>query len=236
MNQHDMTFEDVTERAELHEASYETVGWGVNLCDFDLDGDLDAFVSNGHVQDYIDTFSESIQYPQPNLIFANAGDGNFTDISLDAGPAFEVMQVSRGSAFGDFDGDELPDIVVANSNDVPQLLHNTTKEPGNWLRVELEGVVANRSGVGVKLRITVDGKTTMREVCAGHSYGSQSELWPRFGLGSADMVDRLEIEWPGGGRDVYVDIPANQLLHCVEATGLRSVDAVDFQWTPLEAP
>ena len=74
LNRHDMTFEDATERARMDKPAYETVGWGVILCDFDRDGDLDAFVANGHVQDYIDTFSESIQYAQPNLIFANAGD------------------------------------------------------------------------------------------------------------------------------------------------------------------
>jgi hypothetical protein len=235
MNRRDMTFEDVTERVALHEGSHQTVGWGVNLWDFDRDGDLDAFMSNGHVQDYIDTFSESIGYAQANLLFANDGGGQFREIGASAGVALDVMQVSRGSACGDLDGDELADIVVVNSNDFPQILRNTTESPGNWLRLQLHGVQSNRSGLGAKIRVTASGRTIMREVYAGNSYASQSELWPRFGLGSAETVERLEIEWLGGTLDVYTDIPVNNLFYGVEGTGLRLMDATEFQWTPEEA-
>ena len=127
------------------------------------------------------------------------------------------------------------DIVIVNSNDVPQILRNVTESPGNWLRIQLQGVRANHSGVGAKISVTAAGKTLLREVCAGDSYASSSEIWPRLGLGSAVQVDRLEIAWPGGSHDVYTNLPVNQLLFCVKATGLRPMDASEFQWTPEEA-
>lgn len=235
-NLHDFSFEDMTEGASLHEGSYQTVGWGVNLADFDRDGDLDAFVANGHVQDYIDTFSESIQYAQSNLLFENDGSGRFAAIGPEAGPALDVLQVSRGSACGDLDGDDLVDLVVVNSNDAPQILINRSEAPGNWIRVRLQGVQSNRSGLGAKIRVSAGGTTRMREVGAGSGYASQSEQYPQIGLSDAQRVERLEIDWPSGGRDVYTDLPINLVLLSVEGRGLRPIDESDIQWTPEEAP
>jgi enediyne biosynthesis protein E4 len=234
-NLHDMTFEDASVRAALDESSYETVGWGVNLADFDYDGDLDAFVANGHVQDYVDTFSESIQYAQGNLLFENRGDGRFLDVTAEAGSALDMIQVSRGSACGDLNGDGLIDIVIANSDDAPQILVNVTTSAGRWLRIRLEGVQSNKSGIGATIRATAAGVTRVREVGAGSSYASQSEIYPRIGLAGASSVERLEIDWPGGGRDLYTDLPVDRELICVEGVGLRPIDNDDIMWTPEEA-
>ena len=232
----DGTFADITEQAAFDQNSYEFVGWGAILADFDFDGHLDAFISNGHVQDYIDTFSEAIHYEQPNQILHNQGDGSFRDVTENAGNALELALVSRGCAKGDLDGDGDLDLVVASSNDVPQLMRNVSTEMGHWLHVVLQGRESNRSGVGARIVTGIPSGMMTSEVTRGDSYASQSEGWPRIGLGEATQVATLEIHWPSGQVDSYVQLPVDITLIAVEGEGLHSVDGSEYEWRPQTTP
>jgi len=82
----------------------------------------------------------------------------------------------------------------------------------------LVGTVANRSGIGAKVRAhaTIGGKPfwQVREVRAGGAYGGS--LVSHFGLGDAAMVDTLRIEWPSGTVQELHDVLPKQVLTVIE--------------------
>ena len=88
-NKGDGTFEDVTAKGGLFDATSKSLG--VTLLDYDLDGWPDVFVAN-------DT--------QPNKLYRNNGNGTFTELGLRAGVAFSEdgrARAGMGVDAADFD-------------------------------------------------------------------------------------------------------------------------------------
>ncbi|MFP5264567.1 MAG: CRTAC1 family protein [Blastocatellia bacterium] len=110
-NRGDGTFENVTERAGLHDTSSKSLG--VALIDYDGDGWTDLFVAN-------DT--------QPNKLYRNNGNGTFTDNAMTAGVAFSESGAARagmGVDAADYDGSGRQSLVIGNfSNEMMALYHN----------------------------------------------------------------------------------------------------------------
>jgi hypothetical protein len=129
-NRGDETFEDVTHWAGLdrNEPAWSvSAGW----FDYDNDGRLDLFVSN-YVAWNSATETECklngspvYCHPRdykglPNRLFHNNGDGTFSDVSVSSGIAGGIGK-GMGVAFGDFNGDGLMDVFVANDS-IPNFL------------------------------------------------------------------------------------------------------------------
>lgn len=95
---------DSCETPERH--APETMAGGVAVFDFDNDGDLDIFFTNG--ADIGTLKKTSAKYS--NRLFANDGKGHFTDVTAKAGLAGTGYDV--GVAIGDFDNDGFKDIFV----------------------------------------------------------------------------------------------------------------------------
>jgi hypothetical protein len=82
--------------------------------------------------------------------------------------------------------------------------------------VKLEGSKANRSAIGARVKAMAGGHAQWDEVRSGGSYLSQNDLRLHFGLGSATKVDRVEIAWPGGKRQVLENQLADRVLKIKE--------------------
>jgi hypothetical protein len=63
----------------------------------------------------------------------------------------------------------------------------------------------------------------MRTVRGGSSYLSQSELAATFGVGKADRIDRLIVEWPGGSTQEFKNISAGRAYEVNESKGLIEI-------------
>jgi hypothetical protein len=94
------------------------------------------------------------------------------------------------------------------------------------LLIRTVGSKSNRDGIGARLKLTVGGKVLIREVKAGSSYLSQSDLRVHFGLGNSPRADKLEIRWPSGAVDTLQDIEANQILTVTESRGVTDRTAM----------
>jgi hypothetical protein len=215
-----LRFEDVTLKAGL-ESGFLTLAFGTKLFDFDNDGDLDIYCTNGHVTDNVELYDPSLSYRQTDLLYENIGGGRFQDVSSQSGPAFRIKHVGRGAAIGDFDNDGDLDIVVADCGGPPLLIRNDGGNRNHWIAIRAQGKESNRFGIGSKVRLTSGAHTQLREINPTGSYLSTSDVRLYFGLGSEAMISQLEIEWPSGKKQTLKDISADQTLLLNESDAIR---------------
>jgi hypothetical protein len=201
-NEGDRFFTDATVPAGLGLRTKQ-VGWGVEFLDVDQDGHADLLMANGHI--YPET---SEPFRQPRYLYWNLRNGAFREAS---GALLAPAASSRGLASADLDGDGSLETVIVNMNAPPTVLKNGAPK-GNWLLVRLEGTKSNRSAVGARVMLEAGGVRQTREVQAGGSYASQSDLRMHFGLGVATTVERLEIRWPSGQVQAFSGLPSNQAI------------------------
>ena len=106
------------------------------------------------------------------------------------------------------------------------------ENPGNdnrWLVLTLEGVRANRSALGARIKVTVEngggGKRSIyRTVNSGGSFGA-SPLQQHVGLGKAARIVDLEVFWPvSNTRQHFANVAKNQVVEIRE---------LDERFTPL---
>ncbi len=205
-------FEEVSRAAKIAEPSYRYVGWGVALVDYNNDGYLDLLAFNGHVQPYIDIFSDSVTYAQEPVLLENLGNGAFADRSREVGPAFSARRVARGAAFGDYDNDGDVDIAVATSNGPVVLLRNEGGNGNNWIEIKLIGSKSNRDAVGARVRVTAGGRAQVADVKGGSSYLSQNDPRLHFGLGQEKTVGQIQVRFPSGTVRTLRGLPVNRVF------------------------
>jgi hypothetical protein len=215
-NAGDGVFEDVTVSTGAGDGSFPYVNWGTGLVDFDNDGDRDIYVACGHLQDNIDLFDDSTAYRVANILLMNDGAGRFANVSSLAGDGLAVVASSRGAAFDDLDNDGDLDVVVVNSRSAPTVLENRSPDPGHWLDVRLAGTKTNRDGVGARVQVVAGDLVLVDEVHSGRGYQSHYGMQLHFGLGDRQIVDRVVVDWIGGGTDVVENVLANQVLKVIE--------------------
>ncbi len=207
-------FVDESYTAQLAEESIKQIGWGTALFDYDNDGDLDVFVTNGSTFQELEDPERLI--PQPDRLFRNEGDGLFTDVSGSAGITTLPPRVGRGATFADYDRDGDIDIFIVNNHAAPTLLRNDGGNRNNWLQVELVGSGANSDAIGAKIEVTTPRGTQRREVYAGESYLSANSLIATFGVARATQIESLQVTWQDGTVERRHNIPTNQRVRVVQ--------------------
>jgi hypothetical protein len=198
-------FQDLAGSARLTRPTLLPLTFGVAFVDLDLDGFQDLVTANGHIEPEIGRISRELEFEQRPQVFRNTGRGGFVEATQRAGEDFSRPAVARGLAFGDYDEDGDPDLLITVNGGSPRLLRNDTPSEtlGNWTGVRLEGAAPNRDAVGATVTLYVGDRTLRRSVRAGSSYLSQSAMNPvLFGLGEAEAADSIVVRWPRGGRTV----------------------------------
>jgi hypothetical protein len=197
-------FENQSLVAGISRVVGDHIQWGAALADFDLDGDLDLYVSRGDANS---------QAGYTDKLLLNDGRARFTDSSQQAGAWFQQARLGRGVARGDFDNDGKLDLVVANLNDAAVLLRNTSTLPNrHWLEIKLVGHASNRDAIGARVRCVLPDHTQVRERVSAGSYCASHDPRLHFGLGGATAVPRIEIRWPSRKMQSLTNIPADQVL------------------------
>jgi hypothetical protein len=156
----------------------------------------------------------------PLILCRNLGNGRFEDISARAGPDLLQLRCSRGAAFGDLFRTGQIDVVVNNINDRPTLLRNQSPSSNTWLLVKLVGTKTNRAAIGSRVVIETGKSRQIQEVRSGGSFCSQNDLRLHFGLGRASRVERMEVQWLSGSKEVLERVPVNRLITVQEGNGI----------------
>lgn len=195
------------------------ISWGANFADFDHDGDVDLFVSNGDLNPNC--------VPMADFYFENDGT-KFKDKAREAGLA--DYGIGRGSVVFDYDNDGDLDLLVVNQEPVldyptPSFtrLYRNDSAQGNWIKISLKGVQAESHGIGSKIEIETGGKKMIREIDGGgSSHISQNSVIAHFGVGNASMIDRITVYWTGGSQQSLLKTKANQHLTIAETPQKKS--------------
>ena len=219
-NEGGLNFTDVSYAAGVARATEPYVGWGDAFFDVDNDGWPDLVLVNGHVYPQVDTKEIGTKYREPKLLFLNEHNGRFRDISKQAGPAIQIPQVSRGLAVGDLFNDGHLELVVENLEGGPMILRTEDGAKNHWIGFSLEGAKSNRLALNAKVKVTAGDLVQTDEVRSGGSYLSQNDLRLHFGLGSHTTVDKVEVLWPSGKRDIFPGLKADHIFVVKEGAGL----------------
>jgi len=213
-------FVDEAPRSTVGRDSLLTLTFGAFFFDYDLDGHLDIFAANGHIEEEIERVQPKVKYAEPPLLFRNLGGGKFENVTAQMGAAFNRSVVARGAAYGDFDQDGDLDILISTNSGPAYLFRNDGGNRNHWLSVRTVGERSNRDGIGAVIRIESPLGQQWRMVRSGLSYCSQSDLAVTFGLGKDPIVKTLEIEWPSGAKQKFTNIAVNQHLTIDEEKGI----------------
>ncbi|HKW97439.1 MAG TPA: CRTAC1 family protein [Bryobacteraceae bacterium] len=219
-------FDDVTAEFGLLQPTFGYTGFGAGWFDYDNDGWLDLFIANGAVTIVGSERTTDFPYAQRKQLFHNEGRGKrFRDVSGTAGPAFQVEDVSRATAFGDIDNDGAMDIVVTNNNGPVRLLRNqlSRRPPSarpHWLTVKLESRKTNRFAIGARVGVVRKGQDTLwRRVHTDSSYLSASDVRVHFGLGNTPQIDAVIVNWPDGIKEHFTGVKVDRLITLRQGTG-----------------
>jgi len=132
----------------------------------------------------------------------------------------ELLEVSRGAAFGDVDEDGDLDVLVTNNNGPVRLLLNQVGSRRHWLRLRLVGVEDNGMGIGARVALVRTGRPTLwRRAHTDGSYLSASDVRVQFGLGDEARVGKLLVVWPSGRRESWSGLLPDRTSELKQGTG-----------------
>ena len=214
-------FEDRTRESGLGMPGRRFTGFGTLFFDYDNDGWLDLLVANGAVQLLPELMRKGDPFPlgQPNQLFRNTGKGSFVEVGEQAGPGFQLVEVSRGAAFGDIDNDGDTDVLITNNNGPARLFLNQVGNRNHWLGLRLVGK-NGRDMLGARVEVVIDkNRVLRRRVRTDGSYLSASDPRILAGLGNVAHVDAIRVRWPDGSSEEWESPLIDRYMVLKQGTG-----------------
>jgi len=248
LNNGNGTFSDIGQMAGVARTDWS---WSALAADFDLDGYKDLYVTNGIAkdvtsQDYVKyladprtmaaaTGNKGKKVDFKKLIdamtstklvhyaFRNNGNLTFANTTQDWGLA--TPGFGSGAAYADLDGDGTLDLVVNNVNDEAFVYRNNARsllKDNHYLQVNLEGAGGNPFAVGAKVTVQANGETLYQELSPTRGFQSSVDYILTFGVGQADTVQSVVVDWPDDRVSKIASVATNQRITIKESTAQKS--------------
>jgi hypothetical protein len=221
-------FRDVTVAAGLSGPRSRSTGFGTALIDFNHDGNLDLAIVNGRIlrgpkQDVEGLDPFWARYAEHNQLFAGDGHGRFQSLPSTE-PFGRLPAVSRGLAWGDIDGDGAIDLLVTTIAGPARLYRNVAPKEGHWLLVRAVDAARKRDAYGAVVTVQAGDRRWVGFINPGQSYLCGNDPRAHFGLGPADRVDSIRVQWPDGdmAEEVFPGCAVDRLIELRRSEGLTS--------------
>lgn len=196
----------------------ERYSWGG--CWVDVDGDMSSDLM-------VATYRFPNTSPYKNYYYENHDGGSvFTDQTNNYWPNNLTQLYSLAAC--DFNQDLAPDVIALGNSPYLQMLQNATVDGSSSnerLAVQLCGTHSNRWAIGAEVRVHVQGVSQLQLVSCGTDYVTQHSWKQYFGLGTAQVVDSIEVDWPSGLHEVWYDIPSGTDLRLIEGSTTAELSA-----------
>ncbi len=195
---------------------------GIAMGDFDNDGYQDFFIPQIYDLEY------SYSY-----LYHNNGDWTFTNVSDDVGV---LVWNTYGGSWCDYNNDGFLDLITggkgsADPNATYEVhLYRNNGNTNSWLHVKLQGKHYNKQGIGVRVKVTGNGFSQIREIEGGMGCHSQQNSIPvEFGFSEYSGTVEVEVYWPSGFIQKLENVQLNQLLVIEETTQAPDLKVINIK-------
>ncbi len=191
------------------------MGWGVCARDFNQDGLVDVFMTNGHIYPQVSALNDPAdQYAQPPRLYTQNDRGRLNEIETARAFGQRVAMSLRGCATADFDNDGDWDVVAVEHNGGLVFFENLSNRPA--LLVELVDARGGLSPMGARVGLVWDEPSgpkkrrsgfARRNVIQSADVGPSPtyRVLPNQGYQSSND-HRIAIPLPNGATGVQVDV------------------------------
>ena len=194
-------------------------GFGLTAIDYDNDGWVDLAAAG-----YGRPSGMAIQ------VLRNV-EGRFEDVSTAVGVgAMAAHSVPLALVAGDLDGDNDADLLLTSTGTGPVLLRNDGGNANNAVRIALQGLNDNRSGIGTKVEVQAGTVWQKFETVAASGFAGQGSPEILAGIGKATQADVVRLLWPTGVVQDEVELKANTRHAITQIDRRGSSCPVLFSW------
>ena len=187
--------------------------YGASFVDADNDGDLDLLV--------VVNEAEALA-----VYYESTPNGYVRALSLQAA----VEGEGRALALADVDADGDVDVVVATDLGELAYFRNDGGNENGFLRIRARGLRSNLDGLGAKVEVKAGAAGTKREVRSSSGYFSQNELPLHFGLGDSPRADYVRFLWPGGVKQIEMELESGQTASIEELNRKGTSCPILYAW------
>jgi hypothetical protein len=233
INRGGTSFRDIGLLSGVHATEWS---WSSFFFDADNDGLQDLFVANGirrdmtnmdfiksnYGEDYTNMADpEAMSKVNPdeapvvkteNFMYRNKGDYTFDKMNATWGMNQKVH--TRGAIYADLDKDGDLDLILNNMDEGPFIYRNKAEQLADrhYLRLRLKAKGQNTFGIGARVDVHYDGQQQTHFLSNQKGFQSSPEPLLHVGLREYQAVDSLIITWPGGDRQLLINVSADQEL------------------------